>query len=317
MQGTGRKKGALVSVPRGRGQARTRKPSPPPVTAPPTKDAPGPRSAPESTRLRGVIDGVTYQHPGSLYTVLRVTLEPDVETPEGLFGSRGPRERSIHAVGTIGEVDVGGRVALQGEWRTHPKHGPQFHFQSLEPLPPVGREGVARYLASKNFKGIGPVLAKRIVEVLGPEALERIDSDPGCLRLVRGPQRGPREAPVAAVRALRGERELHASLYGVELNAAQVTEATRVLGSDAACKVRADPYLLARSVRGVGFSSADRAAQKLGLAEDSPERRRAALLFALEQAASDGHTCVELEHLRARTEALLGLALAPEVALGD
>src|SRR5262245_10599452 len=306
MQGTGRKKGALVSVPRGRGQARTRKPSPPPVTAPPTKDAPGPRSAPESTRLRGVIDGVTYQHPGSLYTVLRVTLEPDVETPEGLFGSRGPRERSIHAVGTIGEVEVGVRVALRGEWRTHPKHGPQFHFQSLETMPPVGREGVARYLASKNFKGIGPVLAGRIVEVLGPEALERIDSDPDCLRQVRGLKRASREALVAAVRALRGERELAAFLYGLELNAAQVVEATRVLGPDAAGRIRANPYLLARSVRGVGFASADRAARTLGLAEDSPERRRAALLFALEQGSNDGHTCLELEHLRARTAELLG-----------
>ena len=287
------------------------------MSSPPTKDPPGTHSPPESGSVRGVVEGVTYQHPGSLYTVLRVTLEPDVETPGELFGRRGSRPRLVHAVGKAGDVEVGGRIALRGEWKTHPKHGPQFHFQSLESLPPVGREGVARYLASKNFKGIGPVLARRIVEVLGAEALERIDSDPECLRLVRGLKRASREALVAAVRALRGERELQAFLYGLELNAAQVVEATRVLGPDGAGRVRADPYLLARSVRGVGFASADRAARTLGLAEDSPERRRAALLFALEQAAGDGHTCLELEHLRTRTEELLGYPLAPEVILGD
>jgi exodeoxyribonuclease V alpha subunit len=257
---------------------------------------------------------VTYQHPESLYTVLRVALEAGSETPAEL---RGARARLVHAVGKAGEVEIGGRIALRGEWKTHPKHGPQFHFQSLEALPPAGREGVARYLASKHFKGIGPVLAQRIVEVLGPEALELIDSDPECLQRVRGLKRASREALVEAVRALRSERELAAFLYGLELNAAQVIEATRVLGPDAAGKVRADPYVLARSVRGVGFASADRAAQRLGLAEDSPERRRAALVFALEEAAGDGHTCLELEHLRARTEALLGLPLSSEVALGD
>jgi exodeoxyribonuclease V alpha subunit len=260
---------------------------------------------------------VTYQHPESLYTVLRLTLEPDVETPGELFGRRGSGSRLVHAVGKTGELEVGGRIALRGEWKTHPKHGPQFHFQSLETLPPAGREGVERYLASKHFKGIGPVLARRIVEVLGPEALERIDSDPECLRLVRGLKRASREVLVAAVRALRGERELQAFLYGLELNAAQVVEATRVLGPDAAGRIRADPYVLARTVRGVGFASADRAARTLGLAEDSPERRRAALLFALEQGASDGHTCLELEHLRARTEELLGRPLTSETALGD
>jgi exodeoxyribonuclease V alpha subunit len=264
-----------------------------------------------------VIEGVTYQHPGSLYTVLRVTLEPDVETPSELLGRRGARERLVHAVGKAGEVDVGGRIALAGEWKTHPKHGPQFHFQSLEVLPPVGREGIARYLASKNFKGIGPVLARRIVDVLGPEALERIDSDPECLRLVRGLKRASREALVSAVRALRGEREMQAFLYGLELNAAQVIEATRVLGPDGAGRVRANPWLLARAVRGVGFTSADRAAQKLGLDADSPERRRAALAFALEQGAGEGHTCLELEELRSRTASLLGLPVSPEVAQGD
>ncbi len=287
------------------------------MTSPPPKDAPTVRAATDHGRLRGVVEGVTYQHPESHYTVLRLTLEPDVETPGELFGGRLPHQRLVHAVGKAGEIDIGGRVLLLGQWKTHAKHGPQFHFETLQALPPVGREGIARYLASKNFKGIGPVLAKRIVDVLGTEALERIDSEPDCLRLVRGLKRASRETLVAAVRVLRGERELQAFLYGLELNAAQVVEATRALGTDAEARVRANPYLLARAVRGVGFTSADRAAQKLGLDAESPERRQAALLFALEQAVGDGHTCLELEPLRARTQDLLGRPLEAEVVDAD
>jgi exodeoxyribonuclease V alpha subunit len=289
------------------------------VTTSPSKGSPPPKGASASTPgvLRGVVEGVTYQHPESLYTVLRVTLEPDIETPGELFGARRPSERLVYAVGKVAKVEAGGRVALRGQWKVHAKHGPQFHFEVFEPLPPLGRAGVARYLASKNFKGIGPVLAERIVAELGPEALERIDADPDCLRRVRGLKRASRETLVDAVRALRGERELHAFLYGLELNAAQVLEATRTLGGDAEVRVRQNPYLLARAVKGVGFTSADRAAQKLGLAEDSPERRQAALLFALEQAENDGHTCLALTRLQARVAELLELELAPEVLAAD
>lgn len=312
--------GALVSVAEGQGQARTRKPPAPapfPMTAPHPKDsAPAPPGVAQG-RLRGTVEGVTYQHPETRYTVLRLSLEADVETPGELFGARGPRERLVHAVGKAGELAVGGRVALEGEWRTHSKHGPQFHFRSLQSLPPLGREGVTRYLASKNFPGIGPVLAERIVATLGPEAFERIEAEPESLRRVKGLRRAAREKLVAAVRAARGERELQAFLYGLELNAAQVVETTRALGSEAEAKVRANPYLLARQVSGIGFTSADRAAQKLGLDEDSAERRQAALFFALEQAVADGHTCVALEALGARAGELIGRELDAATLAAD
>jgi exodeoxyribonuclease V alpha subunit len=287
------------------------------VTRPTPKDAAPARAGSAAERLCGVVEGVTYQHPETRYTVVRLTLEPDIATPDELFGPRGPRERLVYAVGKAGELPIGGRVALEGEWRSHSKHGPQFHFRVLQSLPPLGREGVARYLASKTFPGIGPVLAERIVATLGPEAFERIEAEPECLRRVKGLKKSARDGLVAGVRAARGERELQAFLYGLELNSAQVVEATRVLGSDAAAQVRDNPYLLARAVRGIGFTSADRAAQKLGLGEDSLERRQAALYFALEQAVDDGHSCLELAALGARAGELLELELTPESVAAD
>src|SRR5207244_35719 len=46
-------------------------------------------------------------------------------------------------------------------------------------------------------------------------------------------------------------------------------------------------------------------------------RRRAALLFALEQAVDEGHTCLELEALRARTQELFGHQISPETIETD
>ena len=108
------------------------------MTSPPKKPPIAPRGALPETRLTGTVEGVTYQHPGSLYTVLRLSLGPDSEPPGELFAGRGPRERIVHAVGKAGEIEEGGRVALRGEWRVHPKHVPQFHFQVLESLRDLG-----------------------------------------------------------------------------------------------------------------------------------------------------------------------------------
>ncbi len=263
------------------------------------------------TVLQGTVERVAYHHPTSRYTVLEIAPEPGSEPPAGLFSGQ---ERRLRAVGiAAGEVPIGGRLQLRGSWKVHPRHGPQLHFQTLEILPPLGRAGLVRYLSSKTFRGIGPKLAERIADQLGPDALQRIDREPELLKNVRGLKRAVRDSLVAALRAQRGARELQAFLFGLDLTSAQVAETARALGAQAEAQIREDPYLLSRTVRGIGFQSADRAARKLGLAEDSPQRRAAALAFALELAASDGHTLLGREPLQSRAQELLGRSLEARV----
>ena len=46
-----------------------------------------------------------------------------------------------------------------------------LRFDVLQPLPPLGKRGLVRYLASKTFEGIGETIAERIVDTLGEGAL--------------------------------------------------------------------------------------------------------------------------------------------------
>ena len=109
---------------------------------------------------------------------------------------------SIPCVGDLRGAKVGERVRVEGEWTQHDRFGRQFRVVEATVVPPTTAEGVERYLASGAIPGIGPELAKRIVSILGADALDVIDKEP--TRLARVPGIGPkrRSQIVATLRSV-------------------------------------------------------------------------------------------------------------------
>src|SRR5208283_112116 len=58
-----------------------------------------------------------------------------------------------------------------------------------------------------------------------------------------------------------------------------------------------NPYRLARDIRGIGFRTADAIAMKLGMAREAPQRVRAGISFALQEATDEGHCGLPVEEL--------------------
>ncbi len=262
--------------------------------------------------LQGTIDRVTYHNPDSLYTVLRLRPERGHGDPDALFGA----ER-VTAVGPGAGLGDGQRVRLTGEWTAHPQHGRQFRFDSAVGLPPLDRDGLIRYLSSSTFRGIGPKTAERIVDELGTDALAKIRAGDGALARVDGLRQDVRLDLVSAVNDELGAQEALAFLLGVGLGPMQSQLVARKLGADAEAKLRANPYLLARGITGIGFQVADRVARSLGVEENAPIRRAAALLHALRNASKDGHTLQTLSALAARTTELVGIRQSTDAWLED
>ncbi len=317
---TNRRGPCVLSVPRGlRGPPGAPRPAPgtppnPPQTpVSPQEPSPGPRfespggsrpdrvapgapggppggpagPAPGNQKVEGEIERVSYHDESSLYTVLRVRADealPGIAS-SALLGSL------FTAVGHVARPSPGLAVRLLGRWIDHPRHGRQFEFAHLELAPPRDGEGLVRYLASKEFEGIGEVLARRIVETLGADALARMREEPEALLAVPGLRPAVREALLAKVHEAAGTHERIAFLLGLGLAPWQADAVVRRYGEDTETTVRRDPYALARQVAGIGFQTADRVARELGIAPDALERRRAVLLHCLDQAAGEGHVC--------------------------
>ncbi|MEO0650143.1 MAG: ATP-dependent RecD-like DNA helicase [Planctomycetota bacterium] len=209
------------------------------------------------------------------------------------------------AVGRSPRPSEGLRVRLSGTWGRHKDHGVQFEFEALELAPPADRRGIVKFLSSDRFEGIGEVLAGRIVDALGNEALERIREDPTQLAGIKGLKPAVAEALAESLTAEFGSYRLHAFLLGLGLGPWQAEAVVERYGERTEEIVRRDPYVLARGVSGIGFATADRIAQALGLPPDGIERRRAGLFHAVEQAGGQGHSCLGAEELAAEARSLL------------
>lgn len=227
----------------------------------------------------------------------------------------------ITIVGNVQGGKPGETLRLEGDWTRHERFGAQFQIRSASVVPPSSAEGVERYLASGAVPGIGPELARRIVEKLGAEALAIVERDPAKLAEVEGIGPKRRRQIVESLRTQRGVREALVFLQGLGLGPGLSARIVRAYGSDAVSIVRRSPFRLAREVAGFGFATADRLAARLGVAADAPERLEAGVLHVLDEASEDGHVFLPQDELLQRAGRLLeadpATALESLVSQGD
>jgi exodeoxyribonuclease V alpha subunit len=252
-------------------------------------------SRPASATMDGVVERLTYQHPTSGYTVLKL---------------KTARGAEVVAVGQMGGVNPGERIQLEGMWTTHPQHGRQFRVTTFRTLLPATAEGVRKYLGSGLIRGVGPVTAKRIVEHFGPDALVVIDEEPARLREVHGLGAKRVASIISAWVEQRAIKDVMVCLQGLGVHTGHAVRIYKQYGDEAVSVVRSDPYRLARDIWGIGFKTADAIGAELGIPHDSPDRLAAGLRHTLATAADDnGHVYLPREVLFETASQLLDCAI--------
>ena len=200
------------------------------------------------------------------------------------------KEEQFFAVGTMPDPKKGRRYRLFGDWKNHPKYGEQFAFTSYEEPEPTTEEGIISFLASGVIKGIGPATALAIVKHFGDETLKIIAEQPAKLTQVSGI--GAKKA--AAIAESYGAHREYANtvlkLSAYDISPAVCMKLFKTYGAQAVEVVQENPYRLIDDVYGIGFAKADKIAQKIGIAPDSPFRIKSAVVYALFARASAGDT---------------------------
>jgi exodeoxyribonuclease V alpha subunit len=243
-----------------------------------TGQSPLPDVPPGLSVLEAVLERITYANEDTGYTIARVATErtgPDLLT----------------VVGPLLGAQVGESLRLTGRWGSHPKYGRQFQVHSFATVLPATIQGIRAYLGSGLIKGIGPVMAERMVDHFGTGILDVIDHQPGRLAEVHGlgPKRTKKIAD--AWEEQKAIKDVMVFLAGVGVSTSLAVRIYKKYATSSIAVVREEPYRLASEVWGIGFKTADTVAKAVGIPHDSPQRIMAGLQYTLSQAADDGGHC--------------------------
>ena len=244
--------------------------------------------------LRGQIERITYINEENGYTIARVRI---------------PGERDlVTVVGNLTAPTPGEVIHMTGEWANHPRYGRQFRIDRYRSLVPATVSGIERYLGSGLIKGIGPVMARRIVRAFGESTLDVIDNRIDELSQVEGIGK----KRIAMIhRAWEDQKEIREVMIFLQAHGVSSAYATRIFkqyGKASIQVVRENPYRLATDIFGIGFVTADRIAQKLGFSKDSQARVEAGILYVLNELADEGNVYYPYDPLLERCRDILEVA---------
>ncbi|MGW9524210.1 SF1B family DNA helicase RecD2 [Streptomyces diastaticus] len=242
----------------------------------------GPR--PALAVLEAVLERITYANEENGYTVARVDT------------GRGGGDL-LTVVGALLGAQPGESLRMEGRWGSHPQYGKQFTVENYTTVLPATVQGIRRYLGSGLIKGIGPRIADRITEHFGVDTLDVIETD--AKRLVEVPGLGPKRTRLiaAAWEEQKAIKEVMVFLQGVGVTTSIAVRIYKKYGDASISVVRNQPYRLAADVWGIGFLTADRIAQAVGIPHDSPDRVKAGLQYALSQSSDQGHVYLPEDRL--------------------
>ena len=233
-------------------------------------------------KIEGTVESIVFQSGDKRFCVLRVKC-----------ASAGIITAVYHGPSPF----LGEMIRASGKWVRHARFGQQFSIDGYQSVKPGSAEGVERFLAGGAVKGVGRAMAARIVAHFGKDTLEILGKSPARLAEVSGIGAKKAAAIGKAYSDISDLREIMLFLEEHGVSGAYAAKLQLAYGDTAVTRIKNNPYRLIEDIEGIGFKTADRIALAAGFDAASEERIRAGIGYALNQAASGGHTCVPEEEL--------------------
>ena len=243
------------------------------------------------TKLRCVVERITYQNPENGYSVLKVHVKG--------------YEDLVTVVGNLLDANVGSVLLIDGDWKVDSRYGRQFMAQKWEETLPATVYGMEKYLGSGLIKGVGPKYAKKIVQKFGVDTFAVIEDN--IELLIEIPGIGSKRIRMIAESWERQKEVKNIMLFLQEhgVSTAFAAKIYRQYGNESIAVMKENPFRLADDIWGIGFKTADSIAEKLGFGRETYVRLRSGIMYTLSELADEGHVYAEREQLTQKAAALL------------
>lgn len=241
--------------------------------------------------VTGYVDHIIYQNKENGYAVVALVTEGE----------------ELVCVGSFHTIETGETLELEGNFVEHPLYGMQLKVEKAQRVQPDDETSMVRYLGSGAIKGVGESLAARIVKKFGRDSFRVIEEEPERLAEIKGiSERKAREIAEQMLEK-KDVREAYVFLQKYGISNTLAVKIFNRYGMELYGIMKENPYKLAEDIDGIGFKKADEIAAKVGIHTDSDFRVRSGIMYALFQAAGEGHTYLPDGILMKRTAELLML----------
>ena len=249
-------------------------------------------TAPQET-LSGLIERVTFHSTESGFCVLRIKVS-------------GKREL-VTVVGSAPSVRAGEYIEVTGSWFNNKDHGFQFKAETLTMTMPNSLAGIEKYLGSGLIKGIGKHFAQKLVARFGTDVITILDKHPEKLKQVEGIGGKRFTMIMDSWGQQRAVRQIMLFLAQHGVGTGRAFRIYKTYGEEAIALVTADPYRLAKDIKGIGFKVADQIAATLHIEKTAMIRARAGISYTLQEALNSGHCALPVDLLLTKAQALLDI----------
>jgi len=249
----------------------------------------------DEKNIRGVLEKIVFKNPDSGYMVGRIRLEDD---------------ELVTVVGKVFELQCGEELEIQGSWIVNKKYGKQFEITKVKAHTPSTIIGIENYLGSGLIKGVGPVMAKKIVGKFGKKTLDVLDDDPERLSGIEGIGQKRIKQIIKSWQKHKKIREVMIFLQSYGISSNYSAKIYNTYGENTISVIKINPYRLAEDIFGIGFKTADDIALKVGIPEDSIFRIKAGIIYLLHRAEDNGHCFLPAEEILTVSSDFLGADLS-------
>jgi exodeoxyribonuclease V alpha subunit len=241
--------------------------------------------------MTGTVESVIFRNDKNGYAVIELNNGEDL----------------VVVVGTMPFVGVGEQLHVVGTWANNSTYGIQFKAQVVERRQPSDSGAMLKYLSSGAIRGIGPVMARKIVETFGENTANVLENEPERIAEIKGITRRKALSISEEFRRVGGIRETMLRLAGYGITPEEAVRVWKTFGAQAEEMLKQDPYCLCGEGPEIDFFRADRIAASLEFPQDDRCRVRAGIVFVLKHNEGNGHTCLPADKLTAAASKMLGV----------
>jgi len=243
------------------------------------------------TKLRCVVEHITYQNQENGYSILKTKVKGYNDL--------------VTVVGNLLDVPVGSVLLCDGDWKVDKRYGSQFVVETWEEVMPATVYGIEKYLGSGLVKGIGPKYAHLIVEKFGTDIIEIIEDNIERLYEVAGIGKKRVEKIRESWEKQKDIKNVMLFLQQYGVSTAFAAKIYRQYGKESIDNVKGNPYRLADDIWGIGFKTADSIANKMGYEKNDLRRCKSGLQYTLNELSNDGHVYAVADQLVNSAKTLL------------